>query len=406
MSRRRDFGSVRRLPSGRWQARWHDGAGVARSRAFPTRGDASRHLARVRTDIDRGDWFDPDAGRQVLRAYAEEWLAGRRVRGRPLAPRTSERYGALLKVHIAPVLGHLPLSRLEPAAIRNWHTDLLNAGAPGPATVAKAYRLLHAICNTAVAEQKIPRNPCMIPGASVETNPERPIATLDQVYALAETVEQRWRALVLLGTFCGLRFGELAGLTRADVDLELAVVVVRADLDELDGGRLQPGEVKSAASRRTVSIPAALLEEVRHHLDTYAQAGAHGSVFVGPAGGRLRRSNFRKQVWLPATHAVGLEDLRFHDLRHTGNTLAASTGASTRELMARMGHASSRAALIYQHATRDRDAAIAAALSELIASQARPNRSRPRGWRSGLGTHGMPAAPAHDGVANPRPPGH
>ena len=405
MSRRRDFGSVRILPSGRWQARWRDGAGIARSRAFPTRGDASRHLARVRTDIDRGDWFDPDAGRQLLRAYAEEWLASRRVRGRPLAPRTSERYSTLLRVHIVPMLGHLPLSSLDPAAIRDWHATLLNVGAPGPATVAKAYRLLHAICNTAVAEQKIPRNPCMIPGASVETNPERPIATLDQVYELAGAVGERWRALVLLGTFCGLRFGELAGLTCVDVDLELAVVVVRADLDELDGGRLQPGEVKSAASRRTVTIPAVLLDEVRHHLDTFAEAGSDGSVFVGPAGGRLRRGNFRKQVWLPATAAVELEGLRFHDLRHTGNTLAASTGASTRELMARMGHASSRAALIYQHATRDRDAAIAASLSELITCQAQPNRSRPGGWRSGLGTHGMPGAAAHDGAASPGAPG-
>jgi integrase len=347
----------------------------------------------VRTDIDRGDWFDPDAGRQLLRAYADDWLASRRVRGRPLAPRTSERYNALLKVHIVPMLGHLPLSRLDPAAIRNWHAGLLNAGVPGPATVAKAYRLLHAICSTAVAEQKIPRNPCMIRGASVETNPERPIATIDQVYALAEAVGERWRALVLLGTFCGLRFGELA------------VVVVRADLDELDGGRLQPGEVKSAASRRTVSIPMALLDEVRHHLDTYAEAGIDGSVFVGPGGGRLRRSNFRKQVWLPAAHAVGLEDLRFHDLRHTGNTLAASTGASTRELMARMGHASSRAALIYQHATRDRDAAIASALSELITSQARPSRSRPGGWRSGPGISVIPGALAYDGAASPRAPG-
>lgn len=89
--------------------------------------------------------------------------------------------------------------------------------------MAKAHRLLHAICNTEVAEQKIP--------------------TLDQVYALAEAVGGRWRAL-LMGTFCGLRFGELGGLTRVDVDLELAVVVVGADLDELHGGRLQPGEVK------------------------------------------------------------------------------------------------------------------------------------------------------------------
>lgn len=405
MSGRRDFGSVRRLPSGRWQARYRDGSGVARSRTFPTRGDASRHLARIRTDIDRGDWFDPEAGRQLLQTYAEAWLSKRRVRGRRLAPRTSERYRALLRVHILPVLGHLPLSRLDPPAVRRWHATLLEAGVPGPATVAKAYRLLHAICSSAVVEQKIARNPCLIPGASIETNPERPIASLDQVYALAEAVGERWRALVLLGTFCGLRFGELAGLTRANVDLELGVVV-HADLDELDGGRLQPGEVKSAASRRTVSIPAALFDEIRHHLDTYAQPGAEGPVFVGPGGGRLRRSNFRKQVWLPATRAAGLDGLRFHDLRHTGNTLAASTGASTRELMARMGHASARAALIYQHATRDRDAVIAAALSDLIATRTPRENHPPTGrWRSGRGSDGMPGTTSRDLGPNRDAPG-
>lgn len=78
-----------------------------------------------------------------------------------------------------------------------------------------------------------------------------------------------------------------------------------------------------------------------------------------------RRSNFTRRVWQPACQTVGIDGLRFHDLRHTGNTLAAATGASTRELMARMGHASPRAALIYQHATADRDAAIAKALSDL-----------------------------------------
>jgi integrase len=154
-----------------------------------------------------------------------------------------------------------------------------------------------------------------------------------------------------------------------------------------------------------VSIPAALVDEVRQHLDTYAQPGTEGAVFVGPAGGRLRRSNFRKQVWLPATHAVGLDGLRFHDLRHTGNTLAAATGASTRELMARMGHASARAALIYQHSTRDRDTAIAAALSKLIAARPGPDDPQGRRWQTGVSNDTMPEAMSRDRGPNPRAPG-
>jgi integrase len=115
-----------------------------------------------------------------------------------------------------------------------------------------------------------------------------------------------------------------------------------------------------------MAIPAVIIPDLENHLGKYAESGRGGLVFVGPKGGQLRRGNFRRSVWHPATETVGVIGLRFHDLRHTGNTLAAATGASTRELMARMGHASSRAALIYQHATRDRDAAIAAALSDLV----------------------------------------
>ena len=79
----------------------------------------------------------------------------------------------------------------------------------------------------------------------------------------------------------------------------------------------------------------------------------------------LERSNFRHRVWLPATRAVGMAGLRFHDLRHTAGTLAARTGATTKELMARLGHASPRAALIYQHAADDRDHRIAEALDQM-----------------------------------------
>jgi integrase len=87
-------------------------------------------------------------------------------------------------------------------------------------------------------------------------------------------------------------------------------------------------------------------------------------VFVGPHGARLRRSNFGR-IWVKAGTKASAPEVHFHDLRHTGGTLAAATSASLRELMARLGHPSTRAALIYQHATRDRDQAIAMALGDL-----------------------------------------
>ena len=134
-------------------------------------------------------------------------------------------------------------------------------------------------------------------------------------------------------------------------------------LAELDGGKLLDDTPKSRAGRRVVSIPPEIVPDLQAHLDGFAEDGPNGRVFVGPRGGSLRRSGFRR-IWNKVRADVGLPDLHFHDLRHVGNTLAASTGASLKELMARMGHASTRAALIYQHASQDRDKVIAAALGD------------------------------------------
>jgi integrase len=115
-----------------------------------------------------------------------------------------------------------------------------------------------------------------------------------------------------------------------------------------------------------------VLPSLRNHLDRYAQPGDDGLVFVGPNGAQLRRSNFRRRVWLPALAKAGLPEIHFHDLRHTGNILTATAGASLRELMARMGHNSTRAALVYLHDTEERQRVIAAAVSDLARQKLGP----------------------------------
>lgn len=219
---------------------------------------------------------------------------------------------------------------------------------------------------TALADELIMRNPCVIKGASSDRSGERPVASLPDVLALAQHVCFRYRALVLTATMTGLRLGELLALRRRNVDLLHGAVTVTEQLHELADGRQVLGSPKSDAGRRTVALPPQIVRELESHIAQFSQPGPDGLVFTAPEGGAIRRGNFRKRVWLPALSATGLEHLRFHDLRHTGNTLAAATGASTRELMARMGHASPRAALIYQHATAERDKVIADALGTLL----------------------------------------
>ena len=194
----------------------------------------------------------------------------------------------------------------------------------------------------------------------------------------AAAIDQRYRALVLLGTFSSLRWGELAGLRRCDIDLADRTVEVRRSLTERSGGSYFLGPPKSAAGRRQVVFPDVIVPDLREHLAGYAQPEADGLVFTSPDGMQLRQSNFRRRVWAPALAGVGLPGVRFHDLRHTGNTLTAGAGANLRELMERMGHSSAGAAMIYLHATGERQRMIADALGDLarmeLASGQKPRR--------------------------------
>ena len=375
--RRRRFGRVRVLPSGRFQARYPGPDGLERTgpHTFLSRTEAEQWLSVVESDLLRGTWIDPAAGQIPVGVYCERWISERPG----LAPRTVEMYGSLRRCHIVPKLGDVMLADLTPARVRSWRKELLDGGA-GAVVVAKAYRLLKAVLNTAVDDELIQRNPCRIKGAASEPSPERPTITITQVYVIAEEVRPWYRALVLVAAFTGLRWGELMALQRRHVELEGGIVKVRGSLGEI-GGRLIEGPPKSAAGRRDVAIPEAIVPELQAHLDKWSVDGSDGRVFVGPQGATPKRGNFQV-TWSKAVDEAGVPGLHFHDLRHTGNTLAAE-GASLRELMARMGHNSARAALIYQHASRDREQAIGAAISARIEAERAKAKGHDRGTAAG-----------------------
>jgi integrase len=215
-------------------------------------------------------------------------------------------------------------------------------------TTAKAYRLLKAILNTAVDDAIIRRNPCRIKGAGQEASAERPVLTIAEVYALADAIDQRYRALVLLGTFASLRWAELAALRPSEINLELCTIRVDRQLIEQLGGGSAFGPPKSRAGKRAVPFSDIIRDDLREHLGRFASGDDEALVFTSPMGTPMRHSNFYRRVWLPAVAKVGRPGVHFHDLRHTGNTLTSSDeGANLRELMDRMGHSSTRAALIY-----------------------------------------------------------
>jgi integrase len=425
----RRFGNVRKRESGRYQASYigPDGRRRFAPETFERKSDAERFLSLVEVQILRGEWTDPERAKIKLGDYAERWIAQRPG----LRPRTVDLYRWLLRTYIASHLGGVPLGKLTTEMIRQWRATLLDSGVSQTQT-AKAYRLLRAVLMTAVDEDRIIlRNPCRVKGAGNEQPAERPVLTVAQVFELAERVgrrpvgnirkldgtgfrvryrakdehmrrcpeifptraaavrglwdlaeagkadvthDDRYRALVLLAAFASLRWGEVTALRRRDIDLDAGTVRVRFAYTEQDNGKMILGPPKSRAGRRTVNIPASIVPDIRAHLDKFTKRDDDALVFTGVKGGPLRRSNFNKTTrWVHVVAALGVPGLHFHDLRHTGNTLAADMGVSLRNLMARMGHDNERAALIYQHASNKADRKVAEGLDALL-KEARPTR--------------------------------
>ncbi len=362
--KRRDFGAVRRLPSGRWQASYLGLDGLRRNArsTFTTKADAHAWLTVRQSELLRGDWIDPDLGRLTLGAYAPRWIAEHR-----LSPRTRDLYEGLYRLHIGPILGNTPLASITTESVRSWRAELLRTGR-SEETAAKAYRLLRAVMNTAVDDGRIARNPCRIKGADSGRAPERPVASVAQVYALANAVGPQYRAFVITAAMTSLRWGELIALRRRDVDLDGGLAFVHRSLIEYRG-RLEVARPKND-SVRVVTLPGVLVDELRAHLGR-VPADDDALLFTGERGATPRRGNWRANVgWRDAVKAAGLpEGFHFHDLRHTGNHLVAQAGASTRELMDRMGHSTMRAALIYQHATEARARTLADRLDALVKGQ-------------------------------------
>jgi integrase len=327
-----------------------------------------------------------------------------------------------------PQLGAVPLGRLSTPMIRDWRAGLLGDGV-SVSMAAKAYRLLRAVLTTAVEEDKIlARNPCRIRGAGEERAAERPVLTVAQVFDLADRVgrrpvgnvrklpageyrlrfarhgvmrrapevyrtradaeralwvmaengsadcdyDRRYRALVLLATFASLRFGEVTALKRSDLDLDAGLVRVRSAFNDRrsPGSKITLGPLKSRAGRRTVGIPEAIIPVLLDHLAVFAGPAPDSLAFAGAKGSPLRRSNFNRMTgWTYAVESIGARGLHFHDLRHTGNSFAAASGAGIRDLMARMGHDSERAAMIYLHEARGADRVITQAIDAHVTAE-------------------------------------
>lgn len=361
MARRRGFGAIRKLPSGRWQASYV-GPDTIRHKApvtFETAEDAEGWLTDRRREIKNEDWTPPTSRRPItFGEHAERWLMNR-----TLKPRTRYHYRKLLDAKLLPTFKDVALKHMTADLIDDWYYRLGNST---PTSRAHAYGLLRTILGDAVQRRLLDYNACHIRGAgNVKRAKQIEPASLPQLEALTKAIPERYRLMVLLAAWCGLRYGEITELRRNDVDLTHGIVKVRRAVVRVHGEFIV-GTPKSDAGTRDVNIPPHLLPAVKTHLANIIPGGRDGLLF--PAAGdptkHLAPATLYK-VFYKAREEAGRPDLRFHDLRHTGAVLAASTGATLAELMARLGHSTAGAALRYQHAAKDRDKVIAEALSNL-----------------------------------------
>lgn len=382
---RASFGSTRKLPSGRWQARYPDAWGrpMTAPSTFATKREALDHIAGVRADRMRGTYRDHRAGLTPFGPYATDWIANGGTRGR-FAPKTKANNEELLAGLLLPFHDRA-LSAITPTDVRSWYSrarrDLQDAGKrraaaaharaidaakrrglpvppsptaqTGESRLRQAYTLLRSILATAVRDGLIGSNPCQITGAGAVAHPERPFLSPETLGAIVTAMPEQWALPIRVMFGAHLRLGELVALQRGDY--ADGVLKVERQTTLVNGKPITtPTKTGNA---RAVVLPPSIAAELDAHL-----AGSRGfarSPLFLRADGEPITNHALGQAWRRAARKVGLGQFHVHDVRHAGLTMAAQAGATTRELMARAGHRTARASLIYQHAAEERNAVIA-----------------------------------------------
>lgn len=369
--KRQAFGRIRQERSGRWSVAYlHRGALHRAPATFPTKASGQRWLEDERDliELDRrnlGVWTPPAdraakaaAAKLTLRAFAKTWLKDRNI-----SRRTRENYSYHLEQNILPVLGDKVMTEITTEDVRAWFGGL---GTDYVTRNARAYGVLTAVLNTAVDDGLIDRSPARVKGASAVRHTKRSVVLLeaDELAALAAKMPAELRLAVLLAGWCGLRRGEVFGLTRADIATDCSTVRIDKAVTYRDR-QYVCGPPKTKESKRTVTVPTHLRPIITEHLRAHVSAAKSALLFPDPVSGSFYTEGRFRVPFFAAREAIGHDNLHFHDLRHFGGVMAAVAGATTKEVMDRLGHTTSTAAMRYQHVAAGRADVLAERLSAL-----------------------------------------
>lgn len=369
-----------------WQATYRGPDRKERTKTFRTRPEAERWHKAQSTDVARGEWIDPRGGKRRFDEWAAEWFATTVN----LRPSTRARDESYLRSHILrhEIFKDRRLIDITQPDVQRWASAL--GARLAPATVAKSYQILGKIMRAAVDGGLLAKNPCSNVKLRRVEREEMRFLTAAQVSGLADAIHPRYRALVLVAAYGGLRMGELSGLKRTRVDILRSRVEIAEVCVEVKG-ELTWGPPKTRAGRRSMTLPKSVSRELSDHLIqwpnetwVFTSPGPKGSLHKG---GPLRVNAWRRRVWVPTCLSVGLGEmvkdeatgkrkyvgLRPHDLRHTAVAMWIASGANPLEVSRRAGHTSVSFTLDrYGHLYDGADAALSERLEEMFVAAPPP----------------------------------
>jgi integrase len=373
MARRRTFGHVRRLPSGRWQASYLNPATATRVHALSTferKADAGLWLASIEADLARGEHVGFELAQRGFSEWAQDWVSGLQVK-----PKTLAGYTSCLRNHVLPNFGHLAVANITYRDCKRFVDEMLAAG-HAPGTVGEARKVLRLVLREALRSDAIRRNPADGVRVARGRRQEMVFLSAEEVLRLADEIAhpprpawdraKAWPAyglLVRVTAWTGLRAGEVGALRVGRVHLMDPTIEVSESVAEI-AGELVYGPPKTYARRR-IPLPTDLAAELAEQCAARPQDPT-AFVFSAPGGGPLRHGNFFNRFFKPAVARSDLDPrTRFHDLRHTAAALMIAEGAHLLAVKQRLGHSTIQVtADLYGHLFPSLEAALTDRLNE------------------------------------------
>lgn len=348
---------IEKRGEGRYRVRYRDPEGKERSKTFALRRDARRFQSVVEEELVRGMWVDPRAGRRKFNVFATAVMEPRsNVRSA-----TRARISSYLRVQIMPTFADVPLCKISRLSVQAWVDTMTQTLAPR--TVRDSYRVLAGFMREAVRQGLIRESPCYSIILPRMPRPEPRFLAPEQVERLAAVIDARYGPLIYAGAYLGLRWSELAGLKRTNLDLTGRHVRIVGALERVESGWRYSEQLKTSRSRRTVSIPRFIVDLLAHQLSTAPESEF---VFSSPRGDILNYRNFRRRYWDPAVARADLTRVTPHALRHTCVALMIAEGANPLMVQRQLGHVDLRMTLgTYGHLFPNWDGDVADRMQEL-----------------------------------------